>query len=223
MNRLTILHIDASARLGISGRDPHGSHTRRLSLHFVEKWQALRPQDKILRRDLARQMPASVTDSWVAAAFTPPHARTPALQVQLAESDALVDELLSADIIVIGVPMYNFGVPVPLKAYIDNIVRVGRTFGFDRQRTGEPYWPMLSAAGKKLVLLGSRGDHGYDEGGRLAHLNHAEPSVRAAFAYIGITDVAAIAVEFDEFGDHRLARSIDEAEREVDELVRDSA
>ena len=61
----------------------------------------------------------------------------------LAESDTLVDELLAADVIVAGVPMYNFGVPAQFKAYIDNIVRVGRTFRFDRSREGEPYWPMV--------------------------------------------------------------------------------
>lgn len=219
MTHQTILHIDASARLGISGRDPHGSHSRRLSLRFIERWQTLRPADQVLRRDVARQAPAFVTEDWVAAAFTPPNARTPAMHERLAESDALVDELIAADLIIIGVPMYNFGMPATLKAYIDNIVRVGRTFGFDRKRTGEPYWPMLASAGKRLVLLSSRGDHGYGDGERLAQVNHVEPGVAAAFAYIGITDVVSVAVEFDEFGDERLNASIVAAERRVDELV----
>ena len=220
MTRQTILRIDASARLGISGRDLHGSHTRRLSQRFIDQWTSLRPGDQILRRDVAVQAPAFVTEDWIAAAFTPIQSRMPAMHERLAESDALVDELLAADLIVIGVPMYNFGMPATLKAYIDNIVRVGRTFGFDRHRTGEPYWPMLTDMGKRLVLLSSRGDHGYSEGGRLAQANHVEPAVSAAFAYIGITDVASAAVEFDEFGDERLADALAQAESRVDDLVK---
>lgn len=84
----------------------------------------------------------------------------------LAESDALIDELLLADVLVLGVPMYNFNVPAPFKAYIDNIVRVGRSFGFDRKRSGAPYWPMLSHYGKRVALISSRGDFGYEPGER---------------------------------------------------------
>jgi FMN-dependent NADH-azoreductase len=141
------------------------------------------------------------------------------MRQRLGESDALIDELARADLIVAGVPMYNFGVPSGFKAYIDNIVRVGRTFGFDRTRQGEPYWPMLDERPRTLVLLGSRGDFGYGAGGRIASMNHVEPAVRTAFGYIGITDVRSIAVEYDEFGGERLAASLREAEAAVDELV----
>ena len=137
----------------------------------------------------------------------------------LAESDALVDELLSADLIVAGVPMYNFGVPAGFKAYIDNIVRVGRTFGFDRARQGEPYWPLLAGSGKRLVTLSARGDHGYGPGQRIEHMNHVEPAIRTAFGYIGITQTHHVAIEYDEFADERLQRSIALAESDVDALV----
>jgi len=137
----------------------------------------------------------------------------------LAESDELVDELLAADIVVAGVPMYNFGPPAQFKAYIDNIVRVGRTFGFDRSRHGDPYWPLLTAGCKRLVVLSSRGDYGYAPGERLAAHNHVEASVRTAFSYIGITDMRSVAIEYDEFADRRLEESIAHAERGVDRLV----
>ncbi|MFX5956974.1 NAD(P)H-dependent oxidoreductase, partial [Acinetobacter baumannii] len=81
----------------------------------------------------------------------------PWMHDRLAQSDALIDELLAADVIVAGVPMYNFGMPAQFKAYIDNIVRVGRTFGFDRSRAGAPYWPLLAGMNKRLVILSSRG------------------------------------------------------------------
>ena len=104
------------------------------------------------------------------------------------------------------------------KAYIDNIVRVGRTFGFDRNREGVPYWPLV-ADGKKLVILSSRGDYGYDPGERLEQMNHVEGGVAVPLGYIGITDVHSIAIEYDEFADARLQRSIKAAEERVDELV----
>ncbi|WP_136065889.1 FMN-dependent NADH-azoreductase [Modicisalibacter radicis] len=215
----TLLHIDASSRPGRSGDQPHGSHTRRLTARFVERWQTARPDDRIVYRDVGRHPPSPVTGEWIHAAFTKPAQREPWMHETLAASDALVDELLAADIIVAGVPMYNFGVPAGFKAYIDNIVRVGRTFGFDRSRPGLPYWPMLSDMRKRLVILGARGDYGYAAGERMAHANHVEPHLRTVFGYLGIDDVYAIAVEYDEFADQRLRASLGRAERRIEELT----
>lgn len=214
----TLLHIDSSARSGRSDEDRFGSHSRRLTHRFVAAWSAGRPQDKVVYRDVGTNCPTPVSAKWIHAAFTGKDAREVWMHDVLAESDGLVDELLSADVIVAGVPMYNFGVPAQFKAYIDNIVRVGRTFGFDRSRSGEPYWPMVPP-GKTLVLLSSRGDFGYGTGERLEAQNHVEPAVKTAFAYIGVTDVRSIAIEYDEFADERLQASITTAERQVDALV----
>ncbi|CAN7162908.1 NAD(P)H-dependent oxidoreductase [Acidovorax sp. LjRoot129] len=215
----TLLHIDASARAGDSHTTPHGSHTRRLTARFVRQWTALHPETKVIYRDVGQNPPPPVTGRWIHAAFTPEPVREPWMREELRISDLLVDELLQADLIVAGVPMYNFGPPAQFKAYIDNIVRVGRTFGFDRGRSGEPYWPLLAGAGKRLVILSSRGDYGYGPGGRLADRNHVEPSVRTAFAYIGIVETQGLAIEYDEFADQRLADSIKEGEDAVDGLV----
>lgn len=218
MQPLNILQIDASARPGISGVDPRGSHTRRLTRRFIERWQAARPQDSVSYRDIGQQPPSPVSGDWIAAAFTRPERRDEAARAQLAESDVLVEELLRADLIVIGAPMYNFGLPAQLKAWVDNVVRVGVTFGFDRSRQGEPYWPMLPP-GKRLVILSSRGDYGYDPGGRLEALNLVERGLSVPMAYLGLTDTHSIAIEYDEFGDERLRASISTAEIAVDELV----
>ena len=214
-----LLHIDSSARHGLSGTQAHGSHTRRLSARFISRWQLQRPQDPVVYRDVALEPPMPVDGRWVHAAFTAPAQREPWMREALAQSDALVDELLAADLIVIGVPMYNFGMPSTLKAWIDNIVRVGRTFGFDRSRGGEPYWPMLAGMDKRLVLLSSRGDYGYDPGERLAAVNHVEAGVLDPLRYIGIDAAERIAIEYDEFGDERLHASIATAEAQVDALV----
>ncbi|MGO1000665.1 FMN-dependent NADH-azoreductase [Lysobacter sp. CA196] len=214
-----LLHIDSSARPHASDREAHGSHSRRLSARFVRRWRERHPDDPIVQRDVGVAPPAPVSGRWIHAAFTPLAQREDWMHEVLAESDGLIDELIAADLIVIGVPMYNFGVPAPLKAWIDNVVRVGRTFGFDRSRAGEPYWPMLADAGKRLVLLSSRGDYGYGKGERLESINHVEPSVLTPMGYIGITDAYGAAIEYDEFGGDALRRSIESAEAEVDALV----
>ncbi|KQU83789.1 NAD(P)H dehydrogenase [Variovorax sp. Root318D1] len=216
---MNLIHIDTSARPGLSGIEAHGSHTRRLSARFVERWRKARPNDHVDYLDVGQHPPAHVNGRWIHAAFTAPAEREPWMAEVLAESDRLVDQLVAADLIVVGLPMYNFSVPAQFKAYIDNIVRVGRTFGFDRARGAVPYWPMLADSGKRMVLLGARGDHGYGPGGRVAHLNHTESSVRSVFGYIGITDVHEAAVESDEFGGEELAQSLRKAEQEVDRLV----
>jgi FMN-dependent NADH-azoreductase len=215
----SILHIDSSARPHHSDQTAHGSHTRRLTSRFVARWRAARPADPVTYRDLGLAPPAPVTGDWIHAAFTPPERREAWMTRALAESDALVDELLAADLIVLGAPMYNFGPPAQLKAWIDNVVRVGRTFGFDRARQGEPYWPLLADHGKTLVILSARGDHGYAHGQRLAHANHLEPGLATPLGYLGVTDVHGAAIEYDEFADARLAASILAAEAAVDELV----
>jgi len=215
----TLLHIDSSARPGRSGTDARGSHTRRLTARFVQQWQHIEPTANVIYRDVGLNPPTPVSGDWIRAAFTPEHERNASMREVLATSDELVDELLAADVIVAGVPMYNFGPPAQFKAYIDNIVRVGKTFGFDRRRAGEPYWPLLAEQGKRLVILSSRGDYGYEAGERIADRNHVEASVRTAFAYIGITQSWTVAVEYDEFGDGRLLASIEKVEQDVDRLV----
>lgn len=213
-----LLWIDSSARPGRSGVDPRGSHTRRLTARFVERWQAERPQDSVVHRDVGASPPAPVTGEWVAAAFTRPDRRDAAQRATLAQSDELIAELIAADVVVIGAPMYNFGIPAPLKAWIDNVVRVGMTFGFDRARGEVPYWPMLPT-GKQLVILGARGDYGYDPGERLAGINLVEASLTVPLGYIGIDSHHAVAIEYDEFADDRLAASIASAEARTDALA----
>jgi FMN-dependent NADH-azoreductase len=207
----TLLHIDSSAR-------DRCSHTRRLSRFFVDRWLEQRPADEVIFRDIGRNPPPPVTEQWIAAAFAKPERRSAEMLAALAISDELIGELVRADVIVAGVPMYNFGVPAPMKAYIDNIVRVGRTFGFDRARAEQHYWPLLH--GKRLVLLSSRGDSGYEAGQSLHAMNHVETYLRTIFGFIGVTEIDSIAVEYDEFSDDRVKRSVAAAEAKVEALVR---
>jgi FMN-dependent NADH-azoreductase len=217
---LHLLHIDSSASLGAYGIDPHGSHTRRLTRHVIQRWRALRPEDQVTYRDVSRQPPSPVTEDWIEAAFTPPERRAAAMIARLAESDRMIEELEAADVVVVGAPMYNYGIPSPLKAWIDNVVRVGVTFGFDRERSGGHYWPMLSA-GKRLLILSSRGEGGYDDGGPLAPLNLVERQIEAAMAFVGLGEAHRISIEHVDVGDESLlAASVARAEVDIDSLVR---
>ncbi|NZA26570.1 NAD(P)H-dependent oxidoreductase [Luteimonas sp. SJ-92] len=216
---IRLLHLDASARPGRHGIDPHGSHTRALSHRFVARWRAARPRDPVRYRDLGAAPPRLVDHDWIRAEFTRRDAREPWMTERLAESDAMVDELIDTDLLVIGAPLYNFGMPAPLKAWVDSIVRIGRTVAFDPSRGDDPYIQLLADRPRRVALLSSRGGHGMDQGGPLAHMNHLDPHLRTALGFIGIHDLRSIAIEYEEFGDARLAASVAEAQAKVDGLV----
>jgi FMN-dependent NADH-azoreductase len=214
-----LLHLDASARPGRRGVDPHGSHSRALSHRFVSRWQAARPGDPVDYRDLGATPPRLVDHDWIRAEFTPREQRDAGMRERLAESDVLVDELVASDVLVIGAPLYNFGMPAPLKAWVDGIVRIGRTVRFDPSRPDDPYVPLLTDKSRRAVVLSSRGGHGMEEGGPLAHMNHLERHLRTALGFVGIHELHCIAVEHEEFGGERLAASVAEAHARIDALV----
>jgi FMN-dependent NADH-azoreductase len=214
----TLLQIDSSARPGRAGEHPHGSQTRRLTHAFTSRWLRVRPGDSLVYRDLGSMPPRPVHHAWIPSAFTPEAQRTPEQRAALAESDALVRELQAADVVVIGLPMYNYGMPAPLKAWVDAIVRIALTFDIDPARAN-PYVPLLAERHRRAVLLTSRGSHGFDAGGAQAALNHADPALREVLGFIGIGDVQNIAVEHEEEGGEALASSVARALRRIDELV----
>jgi FMN-dependent NADH-azoreductase len=216
---MNLLHLDASARPGRRGIEPRGSYTRAMSDRFVRRWRTLRPVDAVTYRDLGASPPELIDHDWIAAQFTPEASRDARMRQRLAQSDRLVDELVAADLLVIGAPLYNFGMPAPLKAWVDGVVRVGRTVGFDPARGDEAYAPMLDDRPRRAVVLSSRGGHHMDEGAELAHLNSLEPQLRVALGFMGITEMHAIAVEYEEAGDARLAASVDRAMARIDALV----
>ncbi|BEP42436.1 FMN-dependent NADH-azoreductase [Variovorax sp. V15] len=214
----TLLHIDASARPGRSGTHVHGSHSRRLSHHFVTTWRAARPDDEVIYRDIGATPPGNVTGEWIASGYTPAGQREPWMHAVLAESDALIDELRRADVLVIGAPMYNFGMPAPLKSWIDNIVRIGSTFDFDRDREN-PYVPLLAERHRRTVLLTSCGSSGYGPGGFQAQMDLLTPGIASPLALLGLNEVHSVAIEHAEDHGDLLDRSIARALARVEALV----
>lgn len=197
----TLLHMDASAQ------PLSRSLSRQLSALFVDEWMKRRKADRVIRRDVAEDAVAPLSSQWIAAAFTAPEQRTGAMREVLAVSDRLVDEVVAADLIVMGVPMYNYGMPASMKAWIDQVARVGRTFSFDLARGDVPIAPILR--GKTLVVASSRGEFGFQPGGMRQHMNLLDPHIAACAHYLGVAgrDVHTIAIEYQEFKDDRHERS----------------
>ncbi|BES70104.1 NAD(P)H-dependent oxidoreductase [Marinobacter nanhaiticus D15-8W] len=214
-----ILQLNASARPGYAGIDEHGSHSRNLTRQFVNRWLDHSPADTVTYRDIGATPPSFITRDWIQAAFTPADRQEPWMKNVLAESDQLIDELIAADILVIGAPLYNFGMPATLKAWIDLVIRMDRTVKYDPTKLDDPFIPMLNYRPRHAVILSSRGGVGFEPGGALAHMNHLEPSLVTALEFIGITNFHRIAVENQEAGGELLADSVKQAEQRVEELV----
>ncbi|MFC5695339.1 FMN-dependent NADH-azoreductase [Pseudomonas sp. GCM10022186] len=207
----TILSVQGSPR-------GERSHSRRLQESFLDAWRARADGRQVLRREVGRVAIPPVSEGWIAAAFHPePEARSEVMKADLALSDQLVDELLAADRLVISAPMYNFGLPSGVKAWVDQIVRIGRTFAFDPATPGNPYTPLVP--GRKALIITTRGDRGYGPDGAFAHLNHADTHLRAVLGFIGISEVTVVAVENDEFGGEAFAQSYQRAERTLADLA----
>ena len=168
----TILQID------VSPRDAE-SVTRKLSQNVVER---LAP-DTIIMRDLTRSLPHLDSD-WIGANFTPANDHTAEQRALLRISDTLVDEIRRADTIVIGLPVWNFGIPAALKAWVDLVARAGETFQYTKDG------PQGLLTGKRAILALASGGTAVD-----SEIDFATPYMRHVLGFIGITDVSVVAAD----------------------------
>ncbi|HLP87430.1 MAG TPA: FMN-dependent NADH-azoreductase [Nostocaceae cyanobacterium] len=201
-----ILHIDSSPR-------GDRSISRRLTGEFITAWKNAHPGDTVTYRDLGHNPVPHVDEPWIAAAFTPPDAHTPELLENLKVSDALIDELLAADMYVFGVPMYNLNIPSTFKAYIDQIVRVGRTFLMN-----ELGYQGLVDSSKKALIITSRGGT-FPAGTPAAAYDLQEPYLRTILGFIGITDLTFIHADSLNLGDNAREKSLVAAREAIAQFV----
>jgi len=170
-----ILRVDASGRKS-------GSISRKLATHTVDQLAA-NGAVQVHNRDLSEGLPF-VDEPWIGANFTPADKRTDGQRAKLAFSDTLVEELETANTLVISTPIYNFGIPAALKAWIDLVARAGLTFKYTESG------PIGLLDGKRaIVLLASGGTPMGSE------IDYATPYLRHALKFIGITDVTFIAAD----------------------------
>ena len=195
-----ILHIDSSPR-------GDRSFSRTLSHKFISEWKAAHPNDIVTYRDLGHYPVPFITEDWIAAAFShEEHTPEQATAIQL--SNELVDEFLAADRYVFGIPMYNFSVPANFKAYLDQIVRLGRTVSYEG--TGS----IGLVHNKKATIITARGGS-YSEGSPIQSYDLQTPYLQLIFGFIGITDVEFIHAEQLDAGDEARSLAIANAQSEI--------
>lgn len=180
---MNILHIASSARGG-------ASYSNRVAAQVLDELQTRNPGSTVTLRDLAREPLPHIDDDFVAATKSPTGPQTERQHALLAQSDALVDELFAADMIVIAAPMINFTIPSNLKAWIDNVARAGRTFSYSESG------PQGLVSGKQVILIASRGGVYADNNA----LDFQVPYLKGVLAFLGMTDVTVIEVEGTAFG-----------------------
>jgi FMN-dependent NADH-azoreductase len=161
----------------------NASVSRNMTRRYLAEWQALNPNGKIIRRDLAEEGLPHVTMPWLAAYFTPPDAQTAEMKAQLRLSDTLVGELLDCDELVIATPVYNYNIPAALKAWVDHIVRKGVTLGFDGSGL---------VTGKKATLLIASGGE-YGESSPIRDRDIATQYLRMILKVLGFVDITVVA------------------------------
>jgi FMN-dependent NADH-azoreductase len=205
-----VLVINASAR------GPR-SQSRKLTEIFVEHWKSIYTHPMVTYRELGSIGVPHVNEDWIAAAFKPEESRSETEKQSLKLSDTYIAELQDADIIVLASPMYNWSIPSTLKAYIDQIVRVNKTFLFDASKMDYPYSGLLK--NKVLFLLLSRGDQGYEKGGYNEHMNFQDPYLRTVFNVMGINQIRTIAINGISYGPKKTQKPVELSHQELIEMI----
>lgn len=174
---LRVLRVDSSAR-------SEGSMTRRVADELIEQLREREGAVAVSMRDLAVGAPSFVDASWVNANFTPSEERNEEQRAALAESDALVSELKAADVLVIGVPIYNFGIPAALKAWVDMVARARLTFRYTENG------PLGLLNGKRAYLAVASGGTAVG-----SEIDFATGYLRHVLGFLGIDDVHVVAAD----------------------------
>src|SRR5438876_8419984 len=198
---MTLLQINASIFSN------HGQSTR-LADEFVAAWRASNPGAKVIVRNLAEETVPHLDAERFGAFLAEPGERSVEQQAVVEYSDALIDELKRADVLVLGLPMYNFGVPSTLKAYIDHIARAGATFKYTEKG------PVGLLTGKKAYVFATRG--GLYAG---TPLDTQTTYVRDMLRFLGIDDVEFVYAEGLAIDAERKAAALSQAQRAIERLA----
>lgn len=197
---MNILQINASARLD-------ASHSSRLASMIAQRVSAANGSCTLTVRDLGRQPLAELDAPALQALFTPADERTPEQAARVAIDDALIAEVQAADVLVLGVPMYNFGVPAQLKNWIDAIARARVTFTYTDKG------PVGLLTGKKVYVALTRGGQYRD-----TPADTQVPYLKTVLAFLGMTDVQFVYAEGLAMGAQAEHDALASAHAQIDEL-----
>jgi FMN-dependent NADH-azoreductase len=193
---MKLLHIDSSI-LG------DNSASRAITAAAVARLRTLHPDAEVQRRDLAAHPVGPLTGAYLAGQSAAVQ-HDQAMQEDLELGGAVLDEFLAADIVVLGAPMYNLGIPAQLKAWVDRIIIAGKTFHYTE--TG----PKGLAGGKRVVLALARGGF-YGPGTPAAAVEHSESYLRAVLGFIGLPEIEVIVAEGIATGPEQRQKALDNA------------
>lgn len=198
---MNILQINGSARA-------NGANSTRVADAITARLKARHPDATVELRDLARDPHPMLDEAALGALFTPADQRTPEQAARVALDDALIAQLKRADVIVLGVPMYNFGVSVQTKSWIDAIARAGQTFRY-------------TANGPEGLVTGKKVYVGLARGGIYRDTPHDAqvPYLKGVLGLLGMTDVEFIYAEGVNMGPERVQAAFDAVEAQIAEVV----
>src|SRR2546423_8186620 len=192
---MNILYVSSSSR----GAE---SYSNRVAQNVLDELLARHPDASVTVRDLAANPLPHIGDDFVAATRSPTGPQTDAQRALLAQSDALVDELFAADLIVIAAPMINFTIPTNLKAWIDYVARAGRTFSYSEKG------PQGLVTGKQVIIVAARG--GVYSGAGNA-LDFQLPYLKSVLGFLGMTEVEVLEVEGTAYGPEAAEKAVEAA------------
>jgi len=198
---MNILQVNSSARVA-------GSHSTQLAKALVERLRTAHPHAKLTVRDLAKTPHPALDEAALQALFTPAELRTAEQVERVAQDDALIAEIQAADVVVLGVPMYNFGVSSQLKNWIDAISRAKVTFAYTDKG------PFGLLQGKKVYVALTRGGL-Y----RNTPADTQVPYLKAVFTFLGMTDVQFVYAEGLAMGVEAEQQALASARGQIDEAV----
>ena len=184
------------------------SHSTRVANRIVERRRDVDPQAVVVVRDLNRTPQPVLDEAALAALFTPASARTSEQAARVALDDALIAEIQAADVVVLGVPMYNFAVPATLKNWIDAIARAGVTFRYTERG------PEGLLKGKRMYVALARGGKYRD-----TPADTQVPYLRTMFAFLGITDVEFVYAEGLSLGAEAEQQAIASAYEQIEDAL----
>ncbi|WP_263143465.1 NAD(P)H-dependent oxidoreductase [Pseudomonas sp. RIT-PI-AD] len=197
---MKLLHLDSSI-LG------EASASRQLGQALVKSWQSAEPGLEVTYRDLAGDALNHFSASSLAAAATPAELRDALQEAEAALGEAVLEEFLAADVIVIDAPMYNFGISSQLKAWIDRICVAGRTFRYTESG------PEGLAVGKKAVIVSTAGGVHAGQPSGIAH----EDYLKLVLGFLGIRDIEIVRAEGLAYGDAPRAAALAGAQAQIDQ------
>jgi FMN-dependent NADH-azoreductase len=197
----TLLQINTSL-FGENG------NTSQLTRRFIERWQAAHPDGRVVVRDLQGDPLPHLDAERAGALFSKPEGRTPKQQAIVDLSDTLIGELKAADVVVIGLPMYNFGIPSTLKTWFDHIARAGVSFRYTAKG------PEGLIGDRKVYVMAARG--GFYQG---TPADTQTPFVRDFFKLLGISDIEFVYAEGLNVSQELKERAMRDAGAAVDRLA----